>query len=59
MMLDGWEFKARNTVLFNPDGAALTVAEKVEAQRKAQRVINREATRFPEELRNATSQVLL
>uniref|UniRef100_A0A8R1DYJ9 Uncharacterized protein n=1 Tax=Caenorhabditis japonica TaxID=281687 RepID=A0A8R1DYJ9_CAEJA len=46
--VDNWEYKAWNTVLFNPEGAPLTKEEQAEAARKQQTEINRRGTRFPE-----------
>ncbi|CCD62885.1 Splicing factor ESS-2 [Caenorhabditis elegans] len=46
--VDNWAYKAWNTVLFNPDGAALTPAEIADAARKQQTEINKRGTRFPD-----------
>uniref|UniRef100_A0A1I7TBB0 Nuclear protein DGCR14 n=1 Tax=Caenorhabditis tropicalis TaxID=1561998 RepID=A0A1I7TBB0_9PELO len=46
--VDNWKYKAWNTVLFNPEGAALTVAEQADAAKKQKTEINRRGTRFPE-----------
>ncbi|CAO4369757.1 unnamed protein product [Caenorhabditis nigoni] len=46
--LDNWKYKAWNTVLFNPEGAALTPAEQAEAAKRQKTEINRKGTRFPD-----------
>lgn len=46
--LDNWKYKAWNTVLFNPEGAALTPAEQAEAAKRQQTEINKKGTRFPD-----------
>ncbi|KAF1761886.1 hypothetical protein GCK72_010145 [Caenorhabditis remanei] len=46
--VDNWKYKAWNTVLFNPEGAALTVAEQADAAKKQKTEINKKGTRFPE-----------
>ncbi|CAI4228922.1 unnamed protein product [Auanema sp. JU1783] len=52
LALDNWAFKARSSVLFYPEGAELTVEEKVEQAKRNQRIINKEATRFPDDVKN-------
>lgn len=47
--LDNWTYKARNSVLFNVDEVPLTVEEHIKRQKMNQRVINKEATRLPED----------
>ncbi|CAJ0942311.1 unnamed protein product, partial [Mesorhabditis belari] len=54
--LDNWTYTARNTVLFHPTGAAFTKEEMIERAAQNQRVINREATRFPEDLKNKPTE---
>ncbi|CAI5445390.1 unnamed protein product [Caenorhabditis angaria] len=51
LAIDNWEYKAWNTVLFNPNGAPLTTAEAIDAAKKQQIEINRKATRFPSDLK--------
>ncbi|EGT52249.1 hypothetical protein CAEBREN_21217 [Caenorhabditis brenneri] len=46
--IDNWGYKAWNTVLFNPEGAALTKAEQAEAAKKQKTEINKKGTRFPD-----------
>ena len=55
--LDNWSYKARNTVLFNPEEAPLTVEEHIQRQKMNQRVINKEATRLPYGNHNGPAQV--
>ncbi|CAD5234060.1 unnamed protein product [Bursaphelenchus xylophilus] len=44
--LDNWSYKAKNTVLFNIEGAAPTAKEFVEQLKANQKVINKKATRI-------------
>jgi protein DGCR14 len=45
--IDNWEYKAKNNVLFGPEGAAPTLREFMEAVRNDNsKIINREATRI-------------
>ncbi|TKR77460.1 hypothetical protein L596_018431 [Steinernema carpocapsae] len=44
--IDNWSYKARNSILFYPDGAPLTVEEHMQNSKINQKVINKEATRF-------------
>uniref|UniRef100_A0A914WGX0 Protein DGCR14 n=1 Tax=Plectus sambesii TaxID=2011161 RepID=A0A914WGX0_9BILA len=46
--IDNWTYTARNTVLFNPPGAPLTVEEHIRQQKMNQREIRKEGTRFIE-----------
>ncbi|PAV85042.1 hypothetical protein WR25_04484 [Diploscapter pachys] len=55
--LDNWSYRAVNTVLFQIEGAPLTDAEKIELAKKNQRVINKNATRFPEDTKVKPSEI--
>ena len=59
--LDSWPYKAKNTLMYNPDGAALTDQEELLMGKKV-RVINHSNTRFNSDMvesmrRNAKSAV--
>ena len=43
--IDGWTYKARNDVFYNPRGVQMTDSEKIELAKK-ERLIIRENTRF-------------
>ncbi|GMT19496.1 hypothetical protein PFISCL1PPCAC_10793, partial [Pristionchus fissidentatus] len=45
--LDNWTYSANSHVLFYPEDATLTEAEKEAMKKKNQRLINKSATRFP------------
>ncbi|CAB3402935.1 unnamed protein product [Caenorhabditis bovis] len=49
--VDNWKYTAWNTVLFNPDGVSLTKQEAIEAAKKQKIEINKNATRFPGDLK--------
>lgn len=46
---DNWSYTARNSVLFNPEEAPLTMAEYMERAKQNEKIINKEATRFKAE----------
>lgn len=49
--LDNWSYKARNIVHFHPEEAPLTLDEHLQRQKANQRLINKSATRFSEEVK--------
>ncbi|KAM3723677.1 Splicing factor [Dirofilaria immitis] len=55
--LDNWSYKARNIVHFHPEEAPLTLDEYLQRQKSKQRVINKSATRFPEEINKEKKQI--
>lgn len=57
--LDNWSYKARNSVLFNPDGAELTEEEKMELAKKSQTEINKTGTRFSQDIKNKPSDAVM
>lgn len=54
--IDNWTYTARNSVLFHLEGAPLTTEERVEQERKNQRIINKTGTRFSEDIKNKPSE---
>ncbi|VDM58210.1 unnamed protein product [Angiostrongylus costaricensis] len=54
--IDNWTYTARNSVLFHLEGAPLTAEERMEQERKNQRIINKSGTRFPEDIKNKPSE---
>ncbi|VDN89695.1 unnamed protein product [Brugia pahangi] len=55
--LDNWSYKARNIVHFHPEEAPLTLEEHLQRQKANQRIINKIATRFSEEVNKEKRQV--
>ncbi|KAJ1370108.1 hypothetical protein KIN20_031761 [Parelaphostrongylus tenuis] len=54
--IDNWTYTARNSVLFHLEGAPLTAEERMEQERKNQRIINKAGTRFPDDVKNKPSE---
>ncbi|CAJ0598808.1 unnamed protein product [Cylicocyclus nassatus] len=54
--VDNWTYTARNSVLFHLEGAPLTAEERIEQARRNQRVINKTATRFPQDVKIKPSE---
>ncbi|CAG9531955.1 unnamed protein product [Cercopithifilaria johnstoni] len=54
--LDNWSYKARNIVHFHPEEAPLTLDEHLQRQKANQRIINKSATRFSEEVNKEKRQ---
>ncbi|KAL4002566.1 Nuclear protein Es2 family protein [Acanthocheilonema viteae] len=55
--LDNWSYKARNIVHFHPEEAPLTLDEHLQRQKANQRIINKSATRFSEEVNKEKKQI--
>ncbi|EJD76003.1 hypothetical protein LOAG_16964 [Loa loa] len=55
--LDNWAYKARNIVHFHPEEAPLTLDEHLQRQTANQRIINKSATRFSEEVSREKRQI--
>ncbi|VDK80596.1 unnamed protein product [Litomosoides sigmodontis] len=55
--LDNWSYKARNLVHFHPEEAPLTLDEHLRRQKANQRIINKSATRFSEEINKEKKQI--
>uniref|UniRef100_A0A0R3RFA0 Nuclear protein DGCR14 n=1 Tax=Elaeophora elaphi TaxID=1147741 RepID=A0A0R3RFA0_9BILA len=55
--LDNWSYKARNIVHFHPEEAPLTLDEHLQRQKANQRIINKSATRFSEEVNKEKRQI--
>ncbi|KAE9413159.1 hypothetical protein Angca_010095, partial [Angiostrongylus cantonensis] len=53
---DNWTYTARNSVLFHLEGAPLTAEERMEQERRNQRIINKSGTRFPEDIKIKPSE---
>lgn len=55
--IDNWAYKARNNVLFNVDEVPLTMSEYIERVKQNEKIVNKEATRFPHEVLKQPTQV--
>ncbi|KAK0416592.1 hypothetical protein QR680_012578 [Steinernema hermaphroditum] len=57
--IGNWTYKARNSLIFNPEGAPLTLKEHMENSKMNQKIINKNATRFTDnKLSHATRTTL-
>ncbi|CAD6187980.1 unnamed protein product [Caenorhabditis auriculariae] len=54
--VDNWKYTAWNTILFNPEGVPMSAEESAAAALKQQIVINKSATRFPDDVKNKPSE---